>query len=434
MTSIPEPRYRQADHPRLKVNEWRADAPAERVNDVILMSKGVTNCYLVADDAGDVVINTGMPGLGQRHRERFEALLGRPLKVVKIVFTQDHMDQTGGWEAFADPGVDIVGQRELERLAEERMRLLPYFQVRNRRILKAVQDKIARESGKPKPASFPAPVKLTTSFGDAHDFTVGGRRFVLLSTPSGETLNAICIWLPDDGILFSGNFMSAVFGTMPNFYTLRGDRLRSVPGYLRELQRLIDLDADLLVTGHGDPKWGRQEIRAALTKIRDAVRYIHDETVQRMNAGESLATILQTVELPPELRLSPLGRGPTRWYVRSIWEEYTGWFRQELTSELYATPATAIWPELAAMAGGAQALAAKAEALLGAGETEKALHMVEIAVAAAHDDPMVRAVEARILVQLIDNTGGIGFDEIGWLESRLAEASAVVAADNDKER
>ena len=315
----------------------------------------------------------------------------------------------------------MISQREFERLAAERALLGPFFMGRNRRILRAIQEKMARESaGTPRPVA--KTVKLTTTFGDEHVFEVGGRKFELMSTPSGETLGATCIWLPAEKVLFTGNYLSAVFGTMPNFYTLRGDRQRSVPGFLAELKSLIDLEPDLLVTGHGKPLRGAEAIRVALTKIHDGVRYMHDETVRRMVAGMDLATIMAEVELPVELKLSPLGRGPTRWYVRTIWEEYTGWFRQQLTSELYATPASAIWPTLAEMAGGASAVARQAEALLAAGEAEKALHMIEVAVAAAPDDAGVRTTEARILVELIDRTGGVGFDEIGWLESKLHEA------------
>ena len=74
------------------------------------------------------------------------------------------------------------------------------------------------------------------------------------------------------------------------------------------------------------------------------------------------------------------------------------------------------------MAGGAPALANEAETILEAGEPERALHMIEIAVAAAPDDKVVRTTEGRILVQLINDTSGEGFDEIGWLKSKLAEA------------
>lgn len=70
-------------------------------------------------------------------------------------------------------------------------------------------------------------------------------------------------------------------------------------------------------------------------------------------------------------------------------------------------------------------MVAKAEELRAAGELEKALHMIEIAIAAAPGDKLVRTTEGCILVDLINKTGGVGFDEIGWLESKLLEASKV---------
>ena len=163
MTGIPEPRFRQADHPRLKVNEWRPDAGAEDLGGGILMSKSVTNCFVVASDAGDVVINTGLAEHGARHRERFEQLLGRKLDVRKVIFTQSHVDHAGGWEAFADPQAELIGQREFEVLVAERTALATFFSRRNARIIRAILDKMARESGKP-PSTAPKQVSLTTRF------------------------------------------------------------------------------------------------------------------------------------------------------------------------------------------------------------------------------------------------------------------------------
>jgi alkyl sulfatase BDS1-like metallo-beta-lactamase superfamily hydrolase len=133
--------------------------------------------------------------------------------------------------------------------------------------------------------------------------------------------------------------------------------------------------------------------------------------------------------LPDDLKLSPLGRGPTRWYVRTVWEEYTGWFRMDLTSELYATPVSAIGLDLAELAGGVDAIRHRADELRRSGELEKALHMIEVAVAAAPDDRAVRETEGHILVDLINRTGGVGFDEIGWLEGKLREAASVANAE-----
>ncbi|MDR7157256.1 alkyl sulfatase BDS1-like metallo-beta-lactamase superfamily hydrolase [Sphingobium xenophagum] len=421
MANIPSPRYRQADHPRLKMNEWRPEDGAFRISDSILMSKSVTNAYLVITEEGDVVINTGLAGHGQRHRERFEQLLKRRLAVRKVIFTQSHVDHAGGWQAFDGADVDFIGQRNFDAIWAERAALEPFFARRNYRVIRAILDKMARESKGPQPSETPAP-RLTTRYGDGYAFVLGGQRFELIATPSGESLDAACVWIPQKRTLLTGNFLSAVLGTMPNFVTLRGDRQRSIPGFLRELQALIDLDAELLITGHGDPLEGATDVCATLKKVRDAVRFIHDKTVRRMVAGETLPEVMEAVELPAKLRLSRLGRGPTRWYVRSIWKEYTGWFRQELTSELYAKPVVSIGPVLAEMVGGPAALAAKAEGLRADGFIQQALHMAELAIAAAPHSRVVRETEARILVDLIDATGGDGFDEIGWLESKLLEA------------
>src|SRR5262249_22962112 len=158
--------------------------------------------------------------------------------------------------------------------------------------------------------------------------------FELFSIPSGETLDSIAVWLPDEKTLFCGNFMGALYGALPNFYTIRGDRDRSVPMFIRDLQRLIDLKPDLLITGHDEPIVGNDRITADLVKIRDAVRYIHDETVKGMNAHKDLPTLMREIKLPAHLEPQP-GRGPVQWYVRAVWEEYSGWFMQESTTELY---------------------------------------------------------------------------------------------------
>ena len=61
--------------------------------------------------------------------------------------------------------------------------------------------------------------------------------------------------------------MGPVFGHVPNLYTLRGDRIRYVQWYLDSVQRLIDLNAETLITGHGEPIVGAENIRAELTKV-----------------------------------------------------------------------------------------------------------------------------------------------------------------------
>jgi len=188
---------------------------------------------------------------------------------------------------------------------------------------------------------------------------------------------------------------------------------------------LLALEPELLITGHERPIEGAAHIRETLGKVREAVQYIHDETVAGMVSGVRLPDIQAKLKLPDHLTPRD-GRCPPHWIARSVWEEYSGWFRQERTSELYPTPPSAIWPELASMAGGASALIEKARSHLEAGDSEKALHFVEIAVAAEPDNRDVREAELEILDALADNTQGRIFDLLGWLEGRITNARSAL--------
>src|SRR6185312_13779388 len=128
-----------------------------------------------------------------------------------------------------------------------------------------------------------------------------GRTFRLITMSSGETLDSLAVWLPADKAVFTGNWAGAVQRALPNFYTARGDRDRSIPTWLADCDKLLALEPELLITGHEQPVVGHAQIRADLGKVRDAVRYIHDHTVAGMTAGTDLPTIQQSLELPAEL-------------------------------------------------------------------------------------------------------------------------------------
>lgn len=414
--------YRSAEHPLMKAIEWDPHAPAQRINDHLLMSRGCSNSYVVTSDDGDVVINTGA-STETTHRQRFEELLGRPLKVAKIVFTQNHFDHIGGWSNFADPGVEMIAQAELPRLCRERTALAPFFGPRSQAVLHAMLPPASNRPPAFRGANLPDPLTL---FDKRHGFEVGGRQFELFSAPSGETLDSLMVWLPAERTLFTGNWMGALYGALPHFYTLRGDRDRSIVNFLAELQHLIDLDPALLVTGHEEPIAGESRIRADMAKLMAAVRYIHDETVRGMAESKDLRTLMREIELPEHLVMAP-GRGPVSWYVRAVFEEYTGWFRQESTTELYGVPASTIWPDLARLAGGPDILAEKAHERLEADAPLEAIHFIEIALAADPHHRAAREVEIAAHEALLRRTEGRTFDEIGWLEGRIAKASAILA-------
>lgn len=418
-------RYSSKDHRFEVLCAWEPERHAETVAEGILLSRGISSAYLITTPDGDVVVNTGTRLEGDRHRERFEQLLGRPLSVKKIIFTQDHPDHVGGWQAFEDPGVELIAQASFPSGRADRGLLKSFYRPRFRRLMSGFSAAPAPAEVVNRPAREPQEVTL---FDERHSFTLGGRTFELISIPGGETTNCLAVWLPEERTLLVGNHMGALYGAIPNLYTLRGDRPRSARQFFTDIDVLLGLDADLLLTGHGDPISGADRIRGDLTKLRDAVRFIYDETLRGMNEGKDLHTLMREVELPAELAPAS-GRGPVRWYVRTVWEEHTGWFQHQFTSELYDVPAQSVWPEIVALAGGADRLAERAAKRLADGEVGEALHLVEMALVAEPGNRPALDVHAAILDLLIERTGGQSYDELVWLETERERTRETFAAD-----
>lgn len=413
-------KYRTLDHPMIAMIRWDPERPAEWINDHIAMVHAISNVYIVTGDDGDVVINAGTEQQGAGIRTKFEELLGRPLDIRKLVFTQNHTDHIGGWQAFADPQTEILAQAMTRQLVGERRMLANFFTRRYTNVISALMAGANHQVGTPE--ILPDDM---VSFDHDHEFTVSGRRFVIERLWSGETLDSIAIWLPEGRIVFTGNWAGAIHGAMPNFYTARGDRQRSVPGWLAQCDALLAREPELLITGHEQPIAGEDRIRAELGKVRDAVRFLHDETVVGMDEGRTLSEMMAQIRLPSELHLRA-GRSPDHWVVRAVYEEYAGWFRHERTSELYALPQSDIWPDIVESLGGPEQVAAKASNALAAGNPERALHFIEMAIHIVPDSIPVREIEIVVLETLANASGGRAFDLLGWLEGRIAQARRAI--------
>jgi alkyl sulfatase BDS1-like metallo-beta-lactamase superfamily hydrolase len=384
-----------------------------QVHDAIYLSEGYSNAYLVVTPAGRVVINTGMGFEAPVHKEYFDSIDRGPVRF--IVLTQGHVDHVGGVDLFTEPGTEVIAQaNNLPQQAYD-ARLAPF---RARRSAFAFAEAFRAMSapgpgGRPPVQSRPKP---TITFEDRYEFELGGTRFELIGVSGAETEDSLLVWLPQSRICFTGNVMGALFGHFPNLVTIRGDRHRDALRYVETLDRLIALDAEMLLVGHFDPVVGRDVIRNELLRMRGAVLHVHDAVVAAMNAGKDVYTAMREIRLPPELEVGE-GYGKVAWSARAIWETYQGWFHARSTTELYPVPPSSAHPELVALAGGPDAVAAAA-ARKAKSEPVVALHLAEAALAA---DPRHRgALRASVAAHRALLAGSANFWETRWLEKEIA--------------
>lgn len=396
------------------INDGVGRQDAVDLGNGIFMSKDVSNLYLVRTADGSVLINTGIIYSAPENKRRFDAVTGDPIR--KIVFTQSHEDHIGGWPTFNTPDVETIGHANLPFVRTQYRDLGTAMGRRSRRLWSGDQKQELKER--------PEPV-LSTMFHDAHAFELGGRRFELYSVPGGETVDSLVVWLPQDRIVFTGNMTGPIFGHVPNLYTVRGERYRYVQWYLDSVQRVIDLAPEVLITGHGEPVRGADNVRERLSRMHAATEYLRDETFRGMNEGKGLWELMRTIRLPADLAI-PQGHGKVPWIVRAIWEEHLGWFRYESSTELYDVPPQALYTDWVELAGGTAPVLARANAHLADGQALKALHLAEAVEAAdaGNSDAAVTMLAANKAI--LEAAGRENFSEVRWLESEIRRLEAIV--------
>lgn len=392
---------------------------AEQITDSIFMVKDVSNAYLVTTADGDLLVNTGFIGNGDRNKALFAAHRTGQLK--RIILTQSHADHYGALPEQMEDGTQIIAGAGFVDTARYFDDLAPFLGRRSGKLWASM----TRRNG---PAPVPPKVTPDLEVEDRYAFEQGGKRFEVLHTPGGETLCSVVVWLPDEKTVFTGNLFGPVWRAMPNLTTTRGDRPRLVRRYLRSLERVRALEPELLITGHGEPVRGAAKIKADLDTMHAAVSYIERETIAGMNAGKDVHTLMREISLPEELKIGEF-HGCTRWSVRAIWEENAGWVHfADGTTTLYGVPRSSINADLAELAGGADKLAERARARLGADQPLEALHLVDIALDVQADNASALAVKKDACQLLLERSGAQNLSETMWLRSEIAEAEQKLAA------
>jgi alkyl sulfatase BDS1-like metallo-beta-lactamase superfamily hydrolase len=330
-----------------------------------------------------------------------------------IIYTHFHPDHTQGAAVFREPGTKIIATESFLYWNDYQNRLLGQHHLRSRSTQAGV---VANEYGFDIPMNpmrglglKPEIIPPDITFKDTYEFSLGGKIFKLFAT-AGETEDHLAIWMPAERTLFVGDLY---YHSFPNLSTPMLES-RPVQGWIASLDKFIALQPDFLVPQHTSALAGRELIAEHLTNYRDAIKYVHDETVRAINEGKTVDEAAAEIKLPDHLAQQPyLGEyyGRVSWSVRGIYHGYKGWY-DGLGTGLNPLPPEHRARELVALAGGADKILARAIALQAQGEHQLCAELCDVAIAANPADRLAHRIKAESMIHLaygLHNLNCVGF-------------------------
>ena len=294
---------------------------------------GIANSIMVEGKEGNIIIDASDSVFeAEKIYSLFSKKNSNPIKA--IIYTHNHGDHTFGTAFYVnnqDERPQIIAHEDTDYYVQRIMGILnPIITERSNRMfgtLLSEEDLINVGIGPSlnvakSPTGY---IRPDVIFNDNLELNIAGIKIELFHAP-GETNDQLFVWLPDHKALLPGD---NVYKTFPNLYTIRGTTHRDVIGWVNSIDHMKTFDAEFLFPSHTKPIIGKKEIKEILTIYRDAIQYIHDQTIRLMNEGLYPDQIAELIKLPEHIAKSPYlyeFYGTVRWSVKSIFNGYLGWF------------------------------------------------------------------------------------------------------------
>lgn len=211
----------------------------------------------------------------------------------------------------------------------------------------------------------------TNTVDEQTETIIAGEKVLFQHAP-GETPDQLLVFFPDRKTLLPADNYYHAF---PNLYAIRGTPYRDVRKWAQSVDLMIALKPEVMIPQHTQPVMGADIIRERLTNYRDAIQFVHDQTIRFINKGMTADEIAAQIELPPHLANAPYLQpfyGRVDWSVRAVFSGVLGWFSGN-PEDLIPVSKARESELIAQLAGGADRLREEFQKAIQSGEPQWAL-------------------------------------------------------------
>jgi len=323
---------------------------AEICQDVVFLP-AFANVTAIRTQDGLVLVDTGSAFVAQAIHD--ELRRWTEVRLNTAIYSHGHIDHVfgvGTWEAEAAekdwPAPVVIAHEALPSRFDRYRMTIGYNEIINQRQFGL--------RGLRWPTEYRYPDR---TYSTELTVEVGGATLALRHE-KGETDDHTVTWLADRRVLCCGDLFIWASPNAGNPQKVQRYPLE----WAQALRRMLALQPEYLLPGHGLPVIGADRVARALTDTAELLESLVSQTLAVMNGGGRLDEAIHSVAVPAHLAdrpyLQPVYDEP-EFIVRTIWRLYGGWWDGN-PATLKPAPERALAAELAAMAGGASALAARA--------------------------------------------------------------------------
>jgi alkyl sulfatase BDS1-like metallo-beta-lactamase superfamily hydrolase len=347
-------------------------------------------------DEGLVLIDSGLEQQGQLLAALIREKTSAPVHTA--IFTQGHVDHAYGLKHFLvanQAAPRVIAQRAIMARFARYAATAGHNAAINARQFGGTVD--ALEADPAAYDTFRTPeLPPTILYDERLDLHVGGISFQIHHC-RGETDDHSWIYCPERRVLCPGDLFIYAAPNAGN-----PQKVQRYPwDWAHGLRQMAACGAASLCPGHGGPVVGdASKIELMLHQTAEYLDALVTQTLAAMNDGSPPHTdIVERVAIPSSASpwLEPV-YDEAEFIVRNVIRYYGGWWTGR-PSELKPAARASLARELAALAGGAEALAARAQALVVAGELRLASHLADFALEAAPDQPAIQAAVSEVYEQ-----------------------------------
>jgi len=363
------------------MNKFVGNFPPQTFADGVCHMVGAFgNVGVVETDDGLVIFDIATRQFGNRVFKSLRAITKKPIKY--IIYSHGHFDHCFGYSPFLKEIEEnqwerpqIIAHENLLNRFKKYKELDEYHNWINSMQFKSIVGKQERATSAQDTLNPTIIIKSNETF----TFELDGLTFEIYHD-MGETDDSIWMFLPEKKVLFTGDLMISSYPNVGNPYKVQ----RYPKHWALAMEKMQKKEADYLVPGHGPLIRGKKQVDDVLSITAEAMYFVHDEVVKRMNQGKWFEQIYnEMLDIYPEkfkkhAYLRPV-YGCFQFAIHATYRLYHGWYDTGNPTDLFPSKSKDIAKEFLKL-NSVENYYNHAKELFEEGQLQLALHIIDIVI------------------------------------------------------